>query len=80
MPLGSIGWRMGAGEDWAMLVRCWVDRLSEPERLAWLRRHPPAPAEWEEDAVALLLRDDPEDDAYDAAVERLRAAGVLLAE
>lgn len=79
LPFGSLGWRMGAGEEWALLVRCWVERLSESERLLWLKRHPPAPAEWEEVAVALLIRgDEGDEERYDAAVETLTAAGVLL--
>ena len=80
LPLGDLGWRMGAGEEHALLVRVWVEALSETERLRWLCRHPPAPAEWEEVAVSLLIGPEAEEAPYDAAVHRLTAAGVLLPE
>jgi hypothetical protein len=48
IPQGSIGWRMGGGEDylyrWFAFVReHWIDQASA---MAYLRRHPPAPYRW----------------------------------
>jgi hypothetical protein len=44
----TIGWRMGAGEDWLGLWHVFLKGLeSSPEvRLAYLRRHLPAPISW----------------------------------
>lgn len=48
IPQGSIGWRMGDGEEyiyrWFDFVReHWLDQASA---MAYLRRHPPAPVRW----------------------------------
>jgi hypothetical protein len=59
----TIGWRMGAGEDWRCLFSVFVDDLDPAfeVRLAYLRRHPPAPvsfASW----VHAILHPSAEDD------------------
>lgn len=52
----TLGWRMGAGEDWMGLWTVFLDQLPpDPEtRIAYLRRHPPAPISWA-DAVYDVL-------------------------
>jgi hypothetical protein len=82
----TIGWRMGAGEDY--LVRWWafVTTLpaDEASRRAYLRRHPPAPFTWAE-RVAQVLRpraaDDGDGDGDDdgSDVEAAHARRIALA-
>lgn len=82
----TIGWRMGAGEDY--LVRWWafVTTLpaDEASRRAYLRRHPPAPFTWAE-RVAQVLRpratDDGDRDGDDdgSDVEAAHARRIALA-
>jgi hypothetical protein len=52
----TIGWRMGAGEDWLCLWAAFLDGLAPDydTRLAYLRRHPPSPVSWA-DAVHRVL-------------------------
>ncbi|HET9955983.1 MAG TPA: hypothetical protein VFQ61_15855 [Polyangiaceae bacterium] len=59
-----MGWRMGSGEDWLGLWHVFVEQLprDEASRLAYLRRHPPAPINWA-DHVENVLRLSPLDDA-----------------
>jgi hypothetical protein len=71
-----IGWRMGAGEDWMCLWSVFLEQLPEDRetRLAYLRRHPPAPVSWA-DSVAHVLdpseeTDEVEDDPDRAASRR----------
>ncbi|AHI33371.1 hypothetical protein AU15_19040 [Marinobacter salarius] len=45
MPLGSIGWRMGAGEDYWYRFVDWYGRLTELERERYRRRYP-KPESW----------------------------------
>ena len=44
----SMGWRMGDGEDWLRLWHLFLEQLGPgfEVRLAYLRRHPPAPVVW----------------------------------
>jgi hypothetical protein len=53
---GSIGWRMGAGEDWLVLFWHFVrTRLEGASGLVgYLHRHPPAPRRWHDTLVDLL--------------------------
>lgn len=67
----SMGWRMGAGEDWMGLWHVFLEQLSPDfeTRLAYLRRHPAAPVSWA-DAVHDVLfpvarHDDDDDQEYD---------------
>jgi hypothetical protein len=41
----TIGWRMGTGEDWLGMWHVFLEQLdpAPDARLAYLRRHPPAP-------------------------------------
>jgi hypothetical protein len=45
IPLGSIGWRMGKGEEYLGDWFCWLQALSLPERTAYQVRHP-EPNSW----------------------------------
>lgn len=53
---GTIGWRMGSGEDWLTYWHLFLDTLDPAfdVRLAYLKRHPPAPVSWA-DAVLRVL-------------------------
>jgi hypothetical protein len=44
----TLGWRMGTGEDWLVMWWAFLDQLgaSFEARLAYLRRHAPAPFSW----------------------------------
>ncbi|WP_437774766.1 hypothetical protein [Sorangium sp. So ce1097] len=52
----TMGWRMGAGEDWLGLWGVFLEQLAPDleTRVAYLRRHPPAPVSWA-DAVCRVL-------------------------
>ncbi|MCB9756024.1 MAG: hypothetical protein H6713_39385 [Myxococcales bacterium] len=56
IPLGSIGWRMGYGEHWLTLWYTWLSEqpTARADRLAYLRRHPPAPRTWAEHVARVL--------------------------
>ncbi|WP_437595990.1 hypothetical protein WMF28_25730 [Sorangium sp. So ce590] len=82
----TLGWRMGAGEDWMGLWSVFLEQLApDPEsRIAYLRRHPPAPISWA-DAVHDVLypaeggdeddsdEDDSDEDDPTAVVQRRSA-------
>jgi hypothetical protein len=40
IPLGSLGWRMGRGEDYWWKFYHWYRRLSLEDRTAFARAHP----------------------------------------
>jgi hypothetical protein len=44
----TLGWRMGSGEDWLGLWGVFLEQLAPDRetRIAYLRRHPPAPISW----------------------------------
>ena len=46
IPAYSIGWRMGAGEDYRYAWAEWYDALADEERRRYQERYP-APEEWE---------------------------------
>lgn len=84
----TIGWRMGTGEDWLGLWHVFLDGLgpSFEARLAYLRRHPPAPETWA-DAVHGVLYPSagdagPGEDEGAAAERRdaLRQAGLIASD
>lgn len=83
IPAGSLGWRMGYGEDWLDVWGAWLalQPTARAWRLAYLRRHPPAPRTWADSAIAVLAPDgddDEEDDERDPElVAELEAAGVI---
>lgn len=63
----SMGWRMGAGEDWMGLWHVFLEQLSPDfeSRLAYLRRHAPAPVSWADavhDVLFPVVRDEDEED------------------
>ncbi|WP_437826943.1 hypothetical protein [Sorangium sp. So ce1153] len=79
----TIGWRMGAGEDWMGLWGVFLEQLGrDPEtRIAYLRRHPPAPVSWA-DAVHRVLYpaeegDDDDGDEDDPAAAAQRRSALL---
>jgi hypothetical protein len=46
IPLGSIGWRMGYGEDYWLAFSNWYKQLGTTEKAAFRTQHP-EPAEVE---------------------------------
>jgi hypothetical protein len=77
----SLGWRMGAGEDWLGLWHVFLEQLDAAfeARLAYLRRHPPAPFTWA-DAVSDALHSSPSDeksDDEDATIAKDRRGALL---
>jgi len=66
--MGSIGWRMGSGESWLMMWWAWLEQQPEDRsfRLAYLKRHPPAPRTWLRAALNVVdparAADDDDDD------------------
>lgn len=77
IPAGSIGWRMGYGEDYLTEWHDWLARQPKdrPRRLAYLRRHVAAPRTWSH-MVAYVLEPDHEDDGG-ANIEPLLAEGLV---
>lgn len=67
IPSGSIGWRMGYGESWLTQWHDWLAKQPKdrPTRLAYLRRHPPAPRTWSRTVARVLEPHDREGDADD---------------
>jgi hypothetical protein len=76
----TIGWRMGAGEDWLGLWSVFLEGLDPAfeVRLAYLRRHAAAPVTWAKSVHAVLYPpsrdDDDEDDDADADDDEERVA------
>jgi hypothetical protein len=64
IPSGSIGWRMGYGEAYLMEWHDWLAKQprDRAQRLAYLRRHPPAPRTWSRTVAAVLEPDRDADD------------------
>lgn len=46
IPRFSIGWRMGAGEEYGCVLRLWKEGRSRDELLDYLRRFAPIPVSW----------------------------------
>jgi len=64
---GTIGWRMGGGEDW---LSYWDRFLADLDpaydvRLAYLKRHPPAPVSWSDHVLRVLRPGDRDPDDAD---------------
>jgi hypothetical protein len=58
----TMGWRMGKGEDWLRLWTVFLEQLGpelEP-RLAYLKRHPPAPIIWASSVYHVLYPSTPQ--------------------
>jgi hypothetical protein len=71
----TIGWRMGGGEDWLSYWHAFLETLPADfeTRLAYLKRHPPAPINWSEWVYGVLHPSDEEDAPHDEeAVARHR--------
>ena len=46
IPAGSIGWRMGRGEDCLLSFWAWFNQLTEVEQAAFREQHP-EPLGWQ---------------------------------
>lgn len=58
----TIGWRMGSGESWSMAFWGWLREDvpdDEQTRLAFLKRHRPAPLTWASSAYSVLYPNAP---------------------
>lgn len=55
----SLGWRMGGGEDWISLWSVYLEDLgrSYSVRLAYLKRHRPAPVTWASNVWSVYHKD-----------------------
>lgn len=75
---GSLGWRMGTGEDWLMNWHDWI--VARPadraQRIAYLGRHPPAPRNWA-DTARWVVDPGAEGDARTALNHELVALGLV---
>jgi hypothetical protein len=74
----SLGWRMGSGEDWLGLWHVFLERLGPTyeARLAYLRRHRPAPFTWADNVYEALhpsLSEDESDDGDDRIAKERRS-------
>lgn len=78
---GSIGWRMGGGEHYAMRWGDFVrSRLSdEAAFVGYLKRHPAAPRTWRDALVSWFAKDD-EDDDYETVSPRRIALRARVAD
>ena len=84
-----LGWRMGSGEDWVSMWNVFVDELPRDRaaRVAYFRRHPPAPLTWCDRVLSVLAvdgeeeeaDDDDDDDDDDGSARRSTLQGALLA-
>ena len=63
----TIGWRMGTGEDWLGLWHVFLENLDPAfeVRLAYLKRHPPAPFTWASSVHDVLYPSSREEDKGD---------------
>jgi hypothetical protein len=77
----TIGWRMGGGEDWLSLWHVYLEDLDPAYdfRLAYLRRHPPAPVTWADWVHSFLHPARPDEEGKKEGVDAERRA-VLLRE
>lgn len=68
-----IGWRMGSGEGWLNLCSVFFEDLpgDEATRMAYLRRHPPAPICWADWVWSVLFPDAPEADELEDEDEEI---------
>ena len=70
----TIGWRMGAGESWLSLWGAFLRERLEPTfqaRLAYLRRHPPAPFTWGGSVYRVLYPDCIDPDTLEEGEEEI---------
>jgi hypothetical protein len=76
-----LGWRMGLGENWMGMWGVFVKDLpaDSDSRIAYLRRHPPAPINWADTVQrALAFSDDNEPDA--TVVDTLKRQGLIAVD
>jgi hypothetical protein len=76
---------MGSGEDWLSLWHVFLEDLDPAfeVRLAYLRRHPPAPINWADAVYDVLHPSEPDEDEEPADPERraeLRRMGLIASD
>jgi len=79
---------MGSGEDWMGMWSVFLKGLpaDRDSRVAYLRRHPPAPFSWADAVQSALTNGDDDDDNNDdddvaaATVEVLKAEGLIASD
>lgn len=80
----TIGWRMGSGESWLSFWHVFLGDLGAgyEARLAYLKRHPPAPVTWADRVYDVLYPSVSESDAPDEAEQRaeLRRLGLIASD
>ena len=87
-----LGWRMGAGEGWLCFCSVFLETLPTDyaTRLAYLRRHPPAPLSWASHVVWVLRagdgdesgeeEDESGEEEKEADIARLRDLGLVKSD
>jgi hypothetical protein len=72
----TIGWRMGAGEDWMGLWSVFLEELpaDRESRVAYLKRHAPAPVCWADSVYGVLHPQEPHGDDDPAAASERRTS------
>jgi hypothetical protein len=79
----TIGWRMGSGESWLGMWGVFLEDFDPAfeARLAYLKRHPPAPINWAERVYDVLYpshdKDDEDEGEAQAQIEAQRRAELL---
>lgn len=78
----AIGWRMGAGEDWMGLWHVFLQTLpdSDASRVAYLKRHPPAPASWADVVDSVLSASDDDEEVSPSRLTELLHLGLVAAD
>ena len=75
----TIGWRMGAGEDYRYDWYTFIEMLPNDydTRLAYLMRHRPAPLNWGDEVLAVLYPSTESDQEFDCSTEELLNLGLV---
>src|SRR5262245_34166787 len=77
---GSIGWRMGSGEQYAGSWAVWFEGLADEARRDYFKRLTPVPAEWLDwvvDALLGPLTYEESDEEMARYVTRLERMGIV---
>ena len=75
----TIGWRMGMGESWLCAWAVFLEQMGDDydDRLAYLRRHLPAPMPWAGEVYRVLHPSEPHELHCDEATRARRINEVL---
>lgn len=79
----TIGWRMGAGEDWMSLWHVFLQTLPQNKtaRIDYLKRHAPAPMSWADVVNSVLsASDDDKEEVSPTRLEELLNLGVVASD